>query len=39
MIHVVQSEDWELSIFFKMYDMIMSLMQKQDINVLLEEDV
>ena len=39
MIHVVQSEDWELSIFFKMYDIIMSLMQKQDINVLLEEDV
>ncbi len=39
MIHVVQSEDWELSIFFKMYNMIMSLMQKQDINVLLEENV
>ncbi len=39
MTYVVQSEDWELSIFFKMYDMIMNLMQKQDINVLLEEDV
>ena len=39
MTHVVQSENWELSIFFKMYDMIMSLMQKQDINVLLEEDI
>ncbi len=39
MIHVIQSEDWKLSIFFKMYDMIMSLMQKQDINVLLEENV
>ncbi len=39
MTYVVQSEDWELSIFFKMYDMIMNLMQRQDINVLLEEDV
>ncbi len=39
MTHVVQSEDWELSIFFKMYDMIISLMQKQDINILLEEDI
>ncbi len=39
MTHVVQSKDWELSIFFKMYDMIMNLMQRQDINVLLEEDV
>ncbi len=39
MIHVIQSKDWELSIFFKMYDMIMSLMQRQNINILLEEDV
>ena len=39
MTQVVQSKDWELSIFFKMYDMIMNLMQRQDINVLLEEDV
>ena len=39
MTYVVQSEDWELSIFFKMYDMIMSLMQRQDINVFLEKDV
>ncbi len=39
MIYVVQSEDWELSIFFKMYDMIMNLMQRQDINILLEENV
>ena len=39
MIHVVQSKDWELSIFFKMYDMIMNLMQRQSINVLLEENV
>ncbi len=39
MTHVIQSEDWELSIFFKMYDMIMSLMQRQDIDVLLKEDI
>ncbi len=39
MTHVVQSKNWELSIFFKMYDMIMSLMQRQDIDVLLEENV
>ncbi len=37
--HVVQSKDWELSIFLKMYDMIMSLMQRQSISVLIEEDV
>ncbi len=39
MIHVVQNENWELSIFFKIYDIIMILIWKQDINVLLEEDV
>ncbi len=39
MIYVIQSEDWELNIFFKMYDMIMSLMQRQDINILLEKNV
>ncbi len=39
MTHVVQSEDWELSIFFKMYDMIMSSMQRQDIDILLKENV
>ncbi len=39
MTHVVQSEDWELSIFFKMYDMIMSLMQRQDIDILLKENI
>ncbi len=39
MTHVVQSEDWELSIFFKMYDMIMNLMQRQDIDVLLKENI
>ncbi len=39
MTHVIQSEDWELSIFFKMYDMIMSLMRRQDIDVFLEEDI
>ncbi len=39
MIHVIQSEDWELSIFFKMYDMIMNLMQRQNIDVFLEEDI
>ncbi len=39
MTYVIQSEDWELSIFFKMYDMIMNSMQRQDINILLEEDV
>ncbi len=39
MTYVVQSEDWELSIFFKMYDMIMNSMQRQDINVLLGENI
>ncbi len=39
MTHVVQSEDWRLSIFFKMYDMIMNSMQRQDIDVFLEEDI
>ncbi len=39
MTYVVQSKDWELSIFFKMYDMIMNSMQKQNINVLLEKNI
>ena len=38
-VYTVQDEDWGLSIFFKMYGMIINSVQKQNVYLFFKKDV